>query len=257
MISLTNYRCSDILKKKSIYRYSDTREVRNRMILYHGSPHIIQAPAFGVGNPHNDYGLGFYCTQSPELAMEWACSADSGGYANRYSFDMQGLSVLNLSDGHHILNWLSILLENRIFDTSSTMAAQGKEYLTRTFLPDYQGYDVIIGYRADDSYFSFASAFLNNTISLAQLEKAMYLGKLGEQVVLKSEQAFSRLSFEEAIPAERTVYYPKRAARDVEARTAFRRERSAVPIQNAVYLIDILREEWKDDDPRLRRNLSE
>lgn len=227
------------------------------MILYHGSPRIIQTPAFGAGNPHNDYGLGFYCTQSPELAMEWACSADSGGYANRYFFDMQGLAVLDLSDGYHILNWLSILLENRIFDASSAVAAQGKEYLTRVFLPNYQDYDVIIGYRADDSYFSFASAFLNNTISLAQLKKAMYLGKLGEQVVLKSKQAFSRLSFEEAIVAERTVYYPKRAARDSEARAAFRKERSAAPIQSAVYLIDILREEWQDDDSRLRKNLSE
>lgn len=227
------------------------------MLLYHGSPHIVQKPALGAGNPHNDYGLGFYCTQSLELAMEWACSADAGGYANRYSFDLKDLSVLNLSDSYHILNWLSILLENRIFDTSSAVASQGKEFLTSTFLPDYQGYDVIIGYRADDSYFSFASAFLNNTISLAQLEKAMYLGKLGEQVVLKTEQAFSRLSFKEAIPAERTIHYPKRSARDNEARAAFRRERSAAPIQNAVYLIDILREEWQDDDPRLRRNLSE
>ncbi|MBR2627880.1 MAG: DUF3990 domain-containing protein, partial [Peptococcaceae bacterium] len=40
----------------------------------------------------------------------------------------------------------------------------------------------MIGYRADDSYFSFANAFLNNTLSLRQLEKAMMLGKHGEQV---------------------------------------------------------------------------
>lgn len=226
--------------------------------LYHGSPHIIQQPIFGAGNPHNDYGLGFYCTRSPDLAMEWACSADAGGYANRYVLDKEGLSVLNLSDGtYHILNWLSVLLMNRTFDISSDVAAQGREYLTQAFLPDYQNYDVIIGYRADDSYFSFASAFLNNTISLSQLEKAMYLGKLGEQVVLKSERAFSRLSFEEAIPAERTIYYPKRAARDNEARAAFRSERRVAPQQSAVYLIDILREGWKNNDPRLRRDLSE
>ena len=42
---------------------------------------------------------------------------------------------------------------------------------------------MIIGYRADDSYFSFANAFLNNTLSLEQLKEAMYLGKLGEQVI--------------------------------------------------------------------------
>lgn len=134
---------------------------------------------------------------------------------------------------------------------------RGREYLAGTFLPPYENYDVIIGYRADDSYFSFASAFLNNTISLAQLEKAMFLGKLGEQVVLKSEKAFSRLCFEESVPAKRTIYYPKKAARDSEARAAFRAERKAAPVRDAVYMIDILREEWKNDDARLRRNLPE
>lgn len=77
----------------------------------------------------------------------------------------------------------------------------------------YENYDVIIGYRADDSYFSFASAFLNNTISLAQLERAMFLGKLGEQVVLKSERAFSQLHFEESISAETPFTRRNAAAR--------------------------------------------
>ena len=40
-------------------------------MLYHGSQRIIKTPVFGEGNPRNDYGLGFYCTESPELAKEW------------------------------------------------------------------------------------------------------------------------------------------------------------------------------------------
>ena len=182
------------------------------LTLYHGSSLIIERPQFGKGNPFNDYGLGFYCTETLELAKEWACSMEQDGFANRYSFQTDGLSILNLSDGkYNILNWLSILLMNRKFNLSSDIAVQGKEYLASTFLPPYENYDVIIGYRADDSYFSFASAFLNNTISLAQLERAVFLGKLGEQVVLKSEQAFSHLHFEESIPAVRTIYYPRKA----------------------------------------------
>lgn len=228
------------------------------LTLYHGSSLIIEQPVFGKGNPFNDYGLGFYCTQTLELAKEWACSAEQDGFANCYTFHIKGLSILNLSDEkYHILNWLSILLMNRKFNLSSDIATQGKKYLASTFLPPYEDYDAIIGYRADDSYFSFASAFLNNTISLAQLEKAMFLGKLGEQVVLKSKEAFSRLCFKESIPAERTIYYPKKATRDSEARTAFRAERNATPVRNAVYMIDILREEWKNDDARLRRNVPE
>ncbi|RHR11171.1 DUF3990 domain-containing protein [Pseudoflavonifractor sp. AF19-9AC] len=88
---------------------------------------------------------------------------------------------------------------------SSDIATRGKEYLVSTFLPPYKDYNVIIGYRADDSY--FASAFLNSTISLAQFEQAMSLEKRGEQVVLKSEQDFSHLHFEENIPAERTIIF--------------------------------------------------
>lgn len=232
--------------------------MKKNLALYHGSPFIIETPIFGKGNPHNDYGLGFYCTETLELAKEWACSLEQDGFANRYTFQADGLSILNLSDGsYHILNWLAILLMNRKFNVSSDIAAQAKEYLADNFLPDYERYDVIVGYRADDSYFSFATAFLNNTISLAQLEKAMYLGKLGEQVVLKSERAFSHLAFEESIPAERAIYYPKKAARDSDARAAFRAERRRAPVRDAVYMIDILREEWKNDDARLRRMLSE
>lgn len=43
------------------------------MILYHGSDKQITVPTFGAENPRNDYGLGFYCTESIDLAKEWAC----------------------------------------------------------------------------------------------------------------------------------------------------------------------------------------
>ena len=56
----------------------------SKLILYHGSPKVIEQPRFGFGNPKNDYGLGFYCTESPELAKEWACSVETDGYANKY-----------------------------------------------------------------------------------------------------------------------------------------------------------------------------
>ncbi len=228
------------------------------LTLYHGSSFVIERPEFGKGNQFNDYGLGFYCTETLELVKEWACSMGQDGFANRYSFRTDGLSIMNLTDRNYsILNWLAILLVNRKFNLSIDIAARGKEYLASIFLPPYENYDVIIGYRADDSYFSFASAFLNNTISLAQLEWAMSLGKLGEQVVLKSEQAFSHLHFEESIPAERTIYYPRKATRDSKTRAAFREESKTALVLDAVYMIDILREEWKNDDARLRGNVPE
>ncbi len=220
--------------------------------LYHGSNRIIQIPAFGAGNPENDYGLGFYCTREPELAKEWACAEDEDGFANKYLLKTDGLSCLRLNGaGFHILNWLAILLENRTFFTSSGLPTEARNYLLDNFLPAYKDYDLIIGYRADDSYFSFASAFLNNTISLEQLRRAMHLGLLGEQVVLKSAKSFEALHFEGFTPADGNVYFLKRQARDRQAREDYKKEKSAEKAADAVYMIDILRQKWNNDDPRL------
>ena len=59
--------------------------------------------------------------------------------------------------------------------------------------PDISEVDVIIGYRAGDSYFSFAQDFVNNTISVRDLNQATHRGTLGEQVVLISEKAFCQI----------------------------------------------------------------
>lgn len=97
-------------------------------------------------------------------------------------------------------------------------------------------------YRADDSYFSFASAFLNNTISISQLEKAMVLGKLGEQIVAMSEKAFSALKFKEATPAQKEIYHPKKLARDTAARNEFRKEKKKGNAITEKYILDLMRE---------------
>ena len=222
------------------------------LTIYHGSTKVIERPALGIGNPKNDYGLGFYCTENLELAKEWASTEKSNGFANHYALNLEGLNVLHLNTKpYHILNWLSILLKIRTFVLSQGLPMEAKGYLLNTFMPEYEHYDLIIGYRADDSYFAFANAFLNNTISLEQLRKAMMLGNLGEQVVLKSEKAFSQLTFIESIPVDSSQYYPKRMARDRQAREDFQNDKTMVAAADAIYMIDILRQNWTNDDPRL------
>ena len=226
----------------------------DKLTIYHGSSKIIERPDFGTGNPHNDYGLGFYCTESMELAKEWASSTETDGFANQYQLNLTGLSTLSLTSGdYHILNWLSVLLENRRFRIDGAIAQQAKAYISETFSVDYKQYDIIRGYRADDSYFSFANAFLNNTISVTQLEKAMVLGKLGEQIVLISQKAFASIEFVNAIPAPNEIYLPKKLARDTAARKDFQQEKARGSILTEKYILDIMREGWKNDDERLQR----
>lgn len=223
-----------------------------KLILYHGSPDIVEKPVFGKGKAYNDYGQGFYCTEHIELAKEWACTEGIDGYASKYEIETAGLSVLNLSsDDYTILNWLAILMLHRKGRLSTPVAKRGREYLIKNFLPDFQNYDAIIGYRADDSYFSFARSFVANAISLKQLGNAMRLGKLGEQFVLKSPKAFDAIKFIGYTVADNTVYYAKRKARDDEARAAYMKELENEDI-DGIFMRDIIREEIRQDDPRLR-----
>ena len=215
--------------------------------IYHGSVNVVETPRFGEGKIFNDYGRGFYCTEHAELAKEWACSSDSDGYANHYQLDMAGLTVLNLNaPEYNILNWLAILLENRKFNVADGLPQRAKAYIIENFKVDYKKYDIIVGYRANDSYFSYAGDFVNGTLSLSDLSEAMRLGKLGEQIVLKSKKAFGAPKFVEAIKAPREEYFVKYKQRDEEARSKYRQIASKPMAENETYIIDIIRNNWEN-----------
>ena len=122
---------------------------------------------------------------------------------------------------------------------------------TRTPSMEPQWLAAGLSQRADDSYFSFARAFISNEISLSQLNYAMRLGKLGEQYVLKSEKAFQQIEFKTAELADNTIYYARRKIRDDEARNAFFAELEKEDL-NGIYMRDIIREGMTSDDARLR-----
>lgn len=220
--------------------------------LYHGSPNIIQEPTYGQGKSYNDYGRGFYCTEHLEMAKEWACTENSNGYANEYQLDIDGLRILDLSSKRYtILHWLTLLVEYRGVHLSTPVMKRGAEWLKEHYLIDLGRYDIIIGYRADDSYFSFARAFLNNQISYKQLSYAMSLGKLGEQIVLKSEKAFEAIEFLSHELADNSMYYVKRKSRDEQARKEYMRILEEEDL-DGLFMRDIIREEVMPDDARLR-----
>lgn len=228
--------------------------MKKDLIIYHGSQQIVEVPKFGVGKTYNDYGQGFYCTESIELAKEWACPIKNDGYANKFVMHFDGLNVLHLTNGEFsILNWLAILFKNRKFDITSPVGNSARDFILSEFLPDTDNVDVIIGYRADDSYFSFAEDFVNNVISLRDLETAMKLGTLGEQVVLVSERSFKQIEFIEQETTDYREYYFKRTQRDKKARETYAsRKKNLQQLINDVFILDIIREDMKNDDPRLQ-----
>ena len=229
----------------------------NTKILYHGSKEIIENPTLRGGKESNDYGYGFYCTENIELANEWACPDNNDGYANKYELDMTGLNVLDLTKPeYNILNWMALLLQFRIPKGMTPNDEMAREYILKNFSIDLTKVDVIIGYRADDSYFSFARDFLKNTITVAQLSRAMELGKLGIQVVLHSEKSFEQLKYIESTIADNETYYTKRRARDLMAKEEYREATKFSSVtQDDLFIMDIIRQEVKNDDPRIQRNI--
>ncbi len=228
----------------------------NMLTLYHGSEKIIRKPVWGQGKINNDFGKGFYCTESEELAKEWAVSSLRDGFANKYTIDTEYMNVLKLnSEEYTILNWIAILVEHRIFPLQTPIARRAREYLTENFSLNVNAYDVIVGYRADDSYFDYAETFINNGISVEHLAQAMKLGQLGEQVVLKSKYAFDQLQYQGFSIAEKEQYYVKRKARNDEAGSRY--WKLLEEVGDGLYIQDIIRGGIGNDDPRIPRNVSE
>jgi hypothetical protein len=223
--------------------------------LLHGSDHVIKVPRYDLGKETNDYGKGFYCTLLPEMAKEWACKQKNDGFVNKYVLDDSVLKTLNLLDGNYtVLNWIALLLKHRVFTINDEIAQDAKEYIIENYSIDTSTYDVIIGYRADDSYFSYAQSFVHNALPVRCLSKAMQLGKLGVQIVLVSERAFKYLKFVQADPVDKEIYYPKFLARDTQARNDYHRVlKKSKSLKDDLFVMDIMRGEIKNDDSRIQR----
>lgn len=213
------------------------------LTLYHGSRMVVRHPRYGIGNPFNDYGLGFYCTEFIDLAREWACPELLSGFVNEYHLPMKGLRVLDLdAPNYSSLNWIAVLLAHRKFDITTPVMARARDFMLERYAICVDEADVVAGYRADDSYFSFARAFLDNRISLRQLEAALRFGELGRQVVIKSPRAFDALAFVREESVDGSIWHPKRMSRDRRARNDYKALVVSGDVQpDDIFMIDLLR----------------
>ena len=195
-----------------------------KLILYHGTPDKIVVPTFGLGDEKHDYGKGFYLTENPELAKEWAVCRpnDSNGWLHKYELDIDSLKILDFQE-KDILCWLAELMKHRD-------AADTKRYkmLAAKFIEKYgldtDEYDVIKGWRANASYFYIAKEFVRDNIDVDILEELLLLGDLGVQYCIKSPFAYSKLQEVEAdiSMVNYDEFNAKYNERDVEARQKMR-----------------------------------
>ena len=198
--------------------------------LYHGSPDPNLLPSYGGGKEYHDYGKGLYCIEDVEMAKEWACQHNDTGVSFVYVFELEltGLRpVLDLND-YSPAHWLSALASHRYVSKEGALLRQRRKRFIEAFPVDCAGADVIRGWRANDQYFAYLRDFLRMDISYEAVVEAMKLGDLGQQVVLKSENAYANCRQVSRITIEKNeydIYFEQYKKRDFAARSAMDKAR--------------------------------
>lgn len=165
--------------------------------VYHGSDHIIKVPRYLGGKPDNDYGNGFYTTEYEDRARSWAAlnGNPEKSIVNVYELDESNLRILDLND-YGVLAWIAEVVANR--GTNQEAASIVGNRLVELYRLNSEEYDIIKGYRADDSYTQVVEAFLLNQIDIYEVKRLFYKGSLGNQIFLKSEKAFTHIKWLES-----------------------------------------------------------
>ena len=215
------------------------------MKFYHGSKLVIDKPIVKGSDATNDYGPSFYVTLDLESAKSWACKNNAIGVVNKYQIkdsDYESLKVLDLTDKtkYSILNWIAILMRFRTLDN----AFKAKNKLVLEFLEQYyidvNEYDVIKGFRADDSYFTFPIKFISNDLAFDDLEDIFLSGNLGIQYAFMSGKAINLLKFCGVIECDMKYlghyYHIVKSATD-DFQTLINKPRDP----NKTYILDLMR----------------
>lgn len=214
------------------------------IIIYHGSENIIERPIYQYfkSNNHNDYGYGFYTTLDKDIAKEWANRKNNSGYLNVYSFNDDGLKILDLTDAnkYSVLNWIAILLHFRDLRKSINLKYRDELAFLKQYYIDVLLYDVVIGYRADDAYFRFPLMFIQNKLTLDKLGELYLYGNLGKQYVLISKESFNRIEFLRAVKVE-NYYHDFYLNRINDANKSYNELEKAEMINNGLRIKDLMK----------------
>ena len=133
------------------------------------------------GKADNDYGNGFYTTEYEDRAGSWAVlNGDSKrSIVNVYELNTDVLKTLDLNE-HGVLAWIAEVVANRGMNQEAA-GIVGKQ-LASLYRVNTEDYDLIQGYRADDSYTQVIEAFLMNQINTYEVERLFYKGDLGNKI---------------------------------------------------------------------------
>lgn len=196
----------------------------SKITLYHGTPNRVVTPVYGKGNDRHDYGRGFYLTPDLSLAKEWAVCRpnDENGWVHQFELETEGLCIMDFQK-EGVFTWLAELMRHRDAADSRRYHMLAERFVTK-YGVEINHYDVIMGWRANASYFYIAKEFVRDNIDMDILEELLALGGLGIQYCIKSARAYAQLSevTEGLLAVDYAEFNERYNKRDISARRKMR-----------------------------------
>ena len=161
--------------------YGDTD---NKLVLYHGSKKGIIGDIAPISRDECDFGSGFYMGTNTLQPLTLVCNEDKPRFYT-VKMDLTGLKVLTVEIG---MDWAMLIAYYRKEMESAKGTAIYEKYAHMA-----DGYDVIIGYIANDRMYTELSRFFNKTLTDVALIHCLSALDLGKQYVAISEKACKQI----------------------------------------------------------------
>ena len=152
----------------------------NKLVLYHGSKKGIDGDIAPISRGECDFGKGFYMGTTTLQPLTLVCNEDKPKFY-AVELDTTDLKVLTVDIS---MDWAMLIAYYR----KEMESAKGTPvYEKYAHMAD--GYDLIIGYIANDRMYTELSRFFNRTLTDVALINCLSALDLGKQYVAVSEKA--------------------------------------------------------------------
>jgi len=156
----------------------------HKLVLYHGSKKGIDGDIAPISRGECDFGKGFYMGTTTLQPLTLVCNEDKPKFY-AVELDTTDLKVLTVDIG---MDWAMLIAYYR----KEMESAKGTPvYEKYAHMAD--GYDLIIGYIANDRMYTELSRFFNRTLTDVALINCLSALDLGKQYVAVSEKACKQI----------------------------------------------------------------
>lgn len=166
----------------------------NRQVLYHASRFGITGEIQPISRERCDFGRGFYMGTDPIQPLTLVCNERNPIFYT-LEFNMDNLKVLYVEID---LDWAMLIAYFRGYMDEDK---DSKVYEKYSHMAD--GYDVIIGYIADDRMYQVLTDFFEKRITDAALIGSLSALKLGRQYVAVTQKACNQIKIVKERPLQK------------------------------------------------------